>query len=298
MWGLEAKHVWDGAFTINDRVPWPRYKLRRITGLHDLPDIEDARATATARLGEVPLAAFRRGKTITYEGNVEARDLATLRTATTDLLGAFAQFDERKMVITPDPAYAAGTRFFLARPLTLAVADEVKGPFPHRRQFGLALRLSDPRIYDSAQVDQTSAGTAPSTGTPPPFTTPIEITSPAELEGTLTVTNAGNAPTDAIIELHGPAYNPEVWNTTISKVLRFYNVYLAAGNFLRIDFQRRTVKLNGTDDYRIKLHLPLSDWWDAGVPTLIPGANELHYRAVWMGAEAYFNVKHNAAYWG
>lgn len=156
IWGLEARHTWNGAVMLNDLTSFPRYKLDRISGLTALGDSEDVRELAVGRLGEVPRRSFRRGKTITYEGRIQAQTLEEMREAEAALRAAFAdQLTERRMIVTPHPSYRTGSRYFRARSLALEIADEQGSPFNitrgFQRAFVLSIRSSDPRYYDSEE---------------------------------------------------------------------------------------------------------------------------------------------------
>lgn len=301
--GVEGRHAWNSELTLNDRAVWPRYKLKRITGLHSLPDAEDNREPATGRLGEVVRRALRRGKTLTYEGTVEGRTLAQLRQGEDALLGAFAELDEGQMIVSPHPAYGGPSFFYRARALACDIPDEQQAP-PKRstlgfeRPFALSLRLADPRFYETQQQGPIPTGPiVQGAGLSLPWILPVIIPGSAA-SGTVVVTNTGTAPTDPIIDLYGPVTNPRVMNDTLGRELRFKGLTLAEGSFIRVDFKQRTIKLEGTSDFRSKFDRQLSTWWDEGVPGLRRGDNAVRYRGDSISDPARAEITFHHARWG
>lgn len=159
--GLEARHRWNNALSLNDWQDggWPNYKLRRIRGLHDLPDSDDNRELATEAIGEVVYDSFARGKTVTYEGVIRGRTLAELRYGAQLLRNAFGPDlstglnPERRMVVIPNATYGTVQHTFTAQCRLCTIEDEQahgpsRYPTPYVRQFVIDLRLSDPRIYE------------------------------------------------------------------------------------------------------------------------------------------------------
>ena len=136
---------------------WPRYKVKRIGGLHGLGDSGDTRDLRVGQRGEIPRRSFRRGKTITYEGLIKARTRAQLRQAEADLRAAFDdQTDEGLMVVTVHPDNddldADEYRYFTAKALTVEIDDVVVSPhrdsLGHESSFVVAVRNKDGLYYD------------------------------------------------------------------------------------------------------------------------------------------------------
>lgn len=101
---------------------------------------------------------------------------------------------------------------------------------------------------------------------------------------TATVNNAGNAPTDATIEVAGPTTGGGFWvaNDTTGKTLRV-NFTVAASTTLVIDMAARTGKVAGVDQGAIFDHAN-SSWWQ-----LAAGNNSIR-------ASVPATIKHNSAY--
>ena len=305
-WGLEARHAFNGVVlnrTVDDAGAelWPHYKLDKIGGLQGLADFPDDRIFATARQGEIPLSAYRRGRTITYEGRTRATSLAEMRQAQDALAAAFAPTIEDQMVITPHPLYDEGSRFYFARCIALDEPDDQaapRGDAGYWRPFAIAMRASDPRIYSGAFDTEITGPTSASGGTTFPVTLPVEIEAPGYDRATAQCENTGTADTDAIIDIYGRVRDPWITNVTTGKRLRFAGVTIQVNDFLRVDFKTRDVLLNGVVPFRNKLNTIASDWWDAGVPCLVPGMNSIRLSGQIMDANAQAVVTFYPAYSG
>lgn len=301
--GLEGRHEWNGAVVLNDRSVWPRYKLNRITGLHSLGDPEDRRENAVGRVGELPRRSRRRGKTIVYEGQVQARSLADLRLASAELRAAFAdQEAEYQMLVTHAPEYSDASYFFWARALQCEIPDVQGSPFGasmgFERDFAIGVRVSDPRHYDAEGQDGTTLAISVGGGIVPPVTPPFTPALPTSSSGAGLVENTGTAPTDPTVDIYGPVSEPVLMNLTYSLELAFTGLTLLAGEFVRVDFRRRTVLLNGVSDYRGKVDLAASDWWAPGAPGLPPGGQTIALTSDAAIADpAHAEISFYPAYW-
>lgn len=281
--GLEYRYRWNDEVWINRREVYPRVKLNRITGLSSIPELYGENEQATRRNGEIPRTAFRTGKTVTMEGAVQAESLDELREFVSEIEGAFYGTSEGQMVATQHPDYGAVGRFFWGRPVMLEIPEEQtvsaqRADHGYSRPFSLGLRLSDPRVYDVVQIAKDSSLVATVGGIAFPITFPFEFEQATNQSGLAVIDNPGKLDTDAVIDLYGPCRLPIIENLTIGAKLRFDNLEIATGDFIRVDFRNRVVLRNGADDWTHKINLTASDWWDAGVPCLIPGENTLRYR--------------------
>lgn len=292
--GIEGLHTWDSIVTLNVKDgSFPRYKLRRINGLRSKPESDDNRDATPGRIGEIAYPSLLRGKTVTYEGDIEALSLDSLRRAESDLLLAFGTNEVRQMALTFHPLYAPGAGlayYYEARCVQVEVPDEqtagaFTAPSPYKRPFTVALRLLDPRIYQTPSVGpfQTSPVSGTIAGITPPIIPPITLTSQTT-GGSAAVTNLGTAETDPTIELYGPIVNPVIINSTTGHQLQLRNLQLdTTSNFVRLEFKTRQVFLEGVT-LRPDLIDPInSTWWDAGVPGLPPGTSTILYRGSGIG---------------
>jgi hypothetical protein len=120
----------------------------------------------------------------------------------------------------------------------------------------------DPRVYEN---DDNSSSTGPQTtgagfGFPMDFT----ISFGASTSGAATCTNSGNIETRPVVTLTGPMSNPSVANLTTGLVWSA-EIDLVAGEVLVVDFDDKTVLLNGTTN---RYSAFTGQWW-----TLVPGDN-------------------------
>lgn len=106
----------------------------------------------------------------------------------------------------------------------------------------LELLAQDPRIYAEAASQLVGAGVA---------------------------ANAGIFPSFPIATITG-ATNPVIGNSTTGKEISL-TLTMAGGEELIIDFDKRTIELDGVNRYET-LNLPTSEWWD-----LEPGNNTITY---------------------
>ena len=135
---------------------WPRYKLNRISGLKDLADPQDVRDNKVGADGETTRLSRRRGKTVVYEGTLQARGLREMREAESALSQAFADMKtEGKMTVSWHPHNYdfndLGERYFYGKPLTCVIID-VQERHRYFRPFVLSLRMSESVYYDQDDV--------------------------------------------------------------------------------------------------------------------------------------------------
>lgn len=164
IWGIEGIHAWTPPGASEPAIElgrvkddlgvlvWPRYKLRVVSGLMSLGDPEDNRDAPVGRIGEISRLAYRRGKTVVYEGTIKARTLLELREAEADLRAAFAdQSAEGRMDVSPHPLDTQWTgvpaKFYEARAMTCEIPDN-QSTQTWDRNFVVAVRMSDPRYFD------------------------------------------------------------------------------------------------------------------------------------------------------
>lgn len=280
--GVEGIHTWHTGLALNNRSGFPRIWLRRCE-LHQSADFDPLADAIPGKPGEVPRYGDRTGKAVVYEGDLQARTLPALRNLTGDFLAAFSRTDEGRMDAAPHAgAVGLAARYFFARPLDASVPDEQtvssnRTDFGYSRPFTLALRMGDPRFYNPATVTAQDTTLSAMGGTGIPFNPGSSVSASGQgLE--VVAANSGNADTDALIAIRGPARNPVISNETSGVFLRFRDLVLDTGEDVTIDFKRRRAeRTNGTSVWH-KLD-PASTWTDRGVPCLSPGNNTIRFRA-------------------
>lgn len=290
--GLEAVHIWSDLVAMNDLGNFPRVRLRRIPGFHALPDFEDNRTPRFGQIGENPRFSIPNGKNVTYEGTIEALDNDSLREFEGRLGSAFSRRDGR-MSITPFNWSSSQPWYYDARITAFDPPEELPESMRtftqgFERKFTLGLRMSDPRFYTAVRTAEArTPAVAAVAGIQLPWRLPVVIPDlTGGSSGVLTVVNLGSAPVDPVIDLYGPAKNPWLENETLGVGIYFKEVEIANGSFIRLDFNSRSILLDGADELRGKLNDEESTWWDPGVPGLRPlepgmgnsdGTNNLRY---------------------
>lgn len=156
--GIEGLHSWtppgaiEPAVTIGEGV----YKLRGISGLGSLGDPEENAAAIVGGIGENLYPDDRRGKTVAYEGRIDADSLLELREAEATLRAAFANrrgLGRMDLVAHPDNVELAGQspKFFEAQAMNCDIADQ-QATKRWSRNFVIGVRLGDPRIFEGADA--------------------------------------------------------------------------------------------------------------------------------------------------
>jgi hypothetical protein len=242
--GLEAVHNL-GGIDLNQQGVLPYFKLEKITGLHDVSDADDPRAPLPNEIGEVAYPALRRGKTVTYSGKVIGATRQDIRYLATQLRGVASSLIDTHITITPDPAYGTVVMELYGRPSAFTCDDDLTSFDPTqsrwRSPFVLAFRMRDPRAWIPAQVQTASAGSG----------------------GTATLTLPGNAPSEPVFSIAGPASGAiTLTHLGQAKALRFLGtIPLGGGQTLLVDFGPRTATIGGVDVSGY-VDWSVTDWWD------------------------------------
>lgn len=320
--GIEAKHVWQpasgdpltlGGVDQASVATWPRYRLLKIDGRQAKPDQDDRRDPASGKLGEIARRATLRGKTEAWEGLIIAQSLSQLRTAADDLIAAFAEGDEGTMTIQAPASYTGlDNHTFTARVMTCSSPDQqtfgpaigvgqgyVAGSGGWVRPFTLGLRLSDPRYYEATERTAQTSTFLAAGGVELPLTAPFYMDGPTVPLGALVAHNGGRAPADPVFELHGPAVDPGIVNDTLDAALIFKtgSLTLASGQVMLIDFNSRSITIDGEDVSRDRIDWARSNWWDQGMPGLKVGDQTIRYVGGQVTDPAYLLARwHNPLY--
>lgn len=285
--GLEGIFTSNG-ITLNDLPSgFPRYRLTGIPGLLGTPDTDWQDEKAFGRTGMVPRKTARGGRSITFEGVIEATDQVMLRQATEDLVAAFQDTVEQRFEAKSHPLWppeaAIPLRWFYARCDCLPVEDfseAVLGSvtYGYQRPFSIIARLSDPRYYHEDSIHEVDDTRSPVSGAGVPFTPGGRSGSPSGNGFSITTTNPGTTDSDAQIKINGPIRNPIISNETLDLFLKFRDMTLGDLETVIVDFKRRTAykEVSGAN-CRHKIH-PNSTWWDRDAKCIVPGENIITLR--------------------
>lgn len=261
--GLEAEHVWAGFFVLNSNNVIPRYRLTKITGLRSKADTDDSREPISGSLGERPFPGQLRGKTVVYQGVIEAYSVPSMRAAENDLLSVMSDMStETSMTIRP-PAGRGGVEWtYWSRCLACDIPEEqtrdITSVFPHAREFTITLRMGDPRFY-GAQVNGNGASGQ-----------------------TLALENLGNAPSDPTITLLGPVaapitierVNPDARNLVFADSIAW--AVINAGKSVVVQFGRTPSALSPQTGGDFSPFITFaSNYWNDSVYGILPGAQNI-----------------------
>lgn len=133
----------------------------------------------------------------------------------------------------------------------------------------LEYKAADPRQYGPANTVTVGVSTVTS-GRAYPRTYPL--TFGGGISNAILAVNAGNFPTRPSARIVGPATNPSILNSNTGARVKFA-LTLAAGDFLDIDFDAKTIVLNGTAS-RYSTLTSDSTWWQ-----LAPGLTTVQFAA-------------------
>lgn len=130
---------------------------------------------------------------------------------------------------------------------------------------------TDPLLYSATETSVQLALATSTGGLAFPFGFPLGFGS--AFGGIVTLTNEGEAETLPHATFHGPLTNPRLESITAGRTVEF-DLTVAAGDFLEVDFDARTVLLNGTASRYQTFRGTAADWW-----ALEPGDNEIRFAA-------------------
>lgn len=285
--GRVAKHTWTDAsgrtLTLNDHaIPLgltARYWLTKpIGGLHAGPDYEISAERRKSRVGEIHRHSSPGGKTLTYEGEIEASTYTALEAGRTEFLRAFHVGVSGGMVIVPGSGHPGPSYSCEGTVIAREAPDQLLSHTPYRGPFTLGIRLEDPRYFETTEQSLETGALTSHSGLTLPWSFTTETTGWSTDSRTVSVAYEGDADGDPVLELYGPVTAPRVANELTKTGLRFRDdLVLADGQFIRIDFATREVLLQGLIEYDFDHYRrgELSDWWDVGVPGLVPDATQV-----------------------
>jgi hypothetical protein len=151
----------------------------------------------------------------------------------------------------------------------------------------------DPRAYTQAQT-QVSSGTLSSGAGGLIFNQVWNwLFNPAG-GGVATVTQAGNRPTPPIFRIHGGASNPRITKGSNGAQIALLGT-VSGTDYLEIDVQRRTIKLNGTSLQMGFLNPAPTNWQGMEIPKN-PTSETYTLSADGFDTNAYLDIIYRSAY--
>lgn len=150
----------------------------------------------------------------------------------------------------------------------------------------------DPRAYSQTQTQVSSSALSTSIGGLI-FADPFPWTFNPGAAGSVAVTQAGNRPTPQIFRIHGAVTNPQIIrNSTGLRISLIGSI--AAGDYLEVDVQKRTIKLNGTSNLLNFLDSPNTSW-AMEIPAS-PTSETYSLTAQSNDSNAYLDIFYRSAY--
>lgn len=134
----------------------------------------------------------------------------------------------------------------------------------------LEYKVADPRQYDATPDTVTVGVSTVTAGRTYPRTYPLTFGGGSS--NSILAVNAGNFSTRPTARILGPATNPSILNSSTGQKVKFA-IVLGASDFLDIDFDAKTVVLNGTTS-RYGTLTSDSTWW-----SLAPGSTTVQFSA-------------------
>lgn len=247
------------------------YDLVAVRGLLDLPDVRSADRALLRRHGLLPGDDFLGGRTVDLTLEIHADDPSSLGATLDALLVAFQVGPGEAPFVFQFPGVAGGgKRQVYARTRKRSAPMDLSFVYGTAR-VQVQLLATDPRIYDAAT--RTASSSLPTAGGGMNFDLVFPATFGAvSTGGAIVAMNDGTFQTSPTFRIDGPVTNPRVENLTTGEVLALA-IDLAAGQYLVIDTEARTVLLGGTASRYSSLSAS-SSWWD-----LEPGRNDVTFRA-------------------
>lgn len=155
----------------------------------------------------------------------------------------------------------------------LNAATKIGEVNPYAFDWQLQLKAPDPRRYGPTATPLVlTPPTGATGGVTAALTVPFTLSTTGLSTSNGVVTNAGTFPTRPIVTLAGPLVDPQIANLTSGRTLSL-NIVLVSGDSLVLDFDRRTVMLNGSASRSNTLTASAS-WWE-----LAPGGSDIQFTA-------------------
>ena len=178
------------------------------------------------------------------------------------------------------------TRRFHGRPRDAAVDETaIQGA---QIPVTLLFATADPSIFSDDLSSDTVPLADPGGGRSYPLTFPRVFGSGGVAGGVIFATNQGNYATRPVATIVGPCVNPSIENVDTGEVMAF-TITLASTDTLVVDFDARTVELNGASRYSTKT--TASTWFE-----LAPGTTEIHFTASSFTAGAELTLEWRSAW--
>ena len=260
-WQLEYNGLLLGSGTV--------YEVRQVSGIEDLPDVRTSDTPRPSDHGMFAGNDFAAGRTVEVDLEVTGTSDVSFRTSV-DALAAVTAFRQTELPLTFRLPGGVDKRIYV-RPRRRALPVSLDYFFriaPTTIQF----YASDPRIYADSETSLSLSLPTSTGGLTFPIVWPISWGTATS--GTAQAVNAGTFATRPVVTFTGPLTAPSIENVTTGQTFRMASTFeLLAGETLVVDFDSRTVLLNGTAS-RYSSVASNSQWWE-----LPPGNSDIRLGA-------------------
>lgn len=244
--------------TLHLDAPTGKRWLISAMGLRGIQGLRDSKRVRPQAHGGINETRYEDGRNITLVGEIMS---------TVSIEDAFAEFAlvTAPMIQTLDdgPALLKWTEGATGNQLQRLV--KLDGDLDPTFQEGQAILSyqaqffsEDPRAYSQALTQVVSSGLRTSPGGKVIPKILNYFFNPAS-GGVVAVTQAGNRPTPPVFRIHGTASNPWITRMSTGQKIQLLGT-VSAPDYLEIDIQKRTIKLNGTSSQLSFLDSAHTSW--------------------------------------
>lgn len=259
-------------------------KIVEATGFDDLPAIRSGDIARSADHGSFLGSAWLGSRVVTFTLRIRGQATQTALDAVIDSLRQATIVQNAQNL----PLVLNGNRQINCRPTRRSIPDRIEDWGAWTTEPVVEFTATDPRIYDSSlQAPSTGLATV-SGGMTFPATFPLAFGAAAS-GGYIFVTNNGTFETRPVAIIQGPVTNPAIQNVTSGQTLSF-NITLASTDTLTVDFNARTVMLNGSAN-RYNAIASGSSWF-----TLAPGNSTVRFLASAYNGSATLTLQYRSAW--
>lgn len=250
------------------------------------PDFAHIVEGKSAMHGADDYGYYYRARPIDIKGKIIASNLSSLESLARTLTNNFLPsdgYDWLKWQVAGEVA-----KQIYARPKSPPRYKEVAG-FGFTREFWISLIAADPRIYSQTEYTQTVFIPSVAGGFESPIASPLS-SGVAQTGGWINCNNNGNFESLPLVRMYGPLQNPYIRNNHDSAKQIKINMEVVDGDFLEINFENKTIMLNGSAS-RYNYMDSASLWW-----WLKPGNNEIIFRDNGGDTSAYAQIIYRHAW--
>jgi hypothetical protein len=251
---------WTGPGTDTNGAEW---WLSRFDGWYGTPGVRLGTADRPQDHGLFDGPSYYGGRVITAQGTTIAPDQATALLCC-DILSSLCSDPSQTYTLQVTEPGRPTRRCQVRLNADIKVSDIYYNAF----DWQIALLAPDPRRYADSLTQFTLI--PPASGGPGGFTFPIVfplvIPTSGVSSSTWTATNNGTIATRPVVTMVGPLVDPQIANLTTGRTLAM-TITLASTDTLVVDFDKRSITLNGTAS-RTSALVAGAAWWD-----LPPGQN-------------------------